>query len=231
MFGRNPTRKVDHSEGTFLYVQGTPFRTIQGEGPFAGLPATFVRLWGCNLACHYCDTDFESDPRTMSIGEIGDACEGTKLVVLTGGEPFRQNIAPLCVHLYHRTFRVQIETAGNLWFPKGYYPVVPSIVVSPKTPAVHPSVLRNAIAWKYIIASTTAVDPDDGLPCSDTQERGAMRRLARPPALTDPSRVYVQPMDEQDEERNKANLARCMELAHQYGYRISLQQHKIIGVP
>lgn len=55
MFGQNPVEKLDQSDGSTLrVVDGKPFFTIQGEGPFSGERATFVRLWGCNLRCWFC---------------------------------------------------------------------------------------------------------------------------------------------------------------------------------
>jgi len=71
MFGTNPLSKPIESDGLYLEVQDI-FSTIQGEGPFAGKPAVFLRLAGCNLRCFFCDTDFESRRTTLS----GSACTG-----------------------------------------------------------------------------------------------------------------------------------------------------------
>jgi organic radical activating enzyme len=235
MFGRNPVRKRDHGDGQTLLLQGEPWKTIQGEGPYAGLPATFIRLWGCHLKCTFCDTDFETDQRTWHLTTIADACRGGDLVVLTGGEPMRQNIAPLCETLINRGLTVQVETAGGLWVPD--FTRVPEFVVSPKTPEVHVSVAAAAIAWKYIINATMELKLSDGLPITDTQRQYGFeghkpRPLARPlaGALFKPSIVYVQPMDEYDVQKNSDNVQRCIDLALKYGYRVSLQQHKILKV-
>jgi 7-carboxy-7-deazaguanine synthase len=231
MFGRNPVRKLDRSDGTRLFTQGMPWRTIQGEGPYAGLPATFIRLWGCHLHCMFCDTDFESDPRAIDIMDLVKACEGVELVVLTGGEPLRQNIVPLCDTLYKFGHEVQVETAGSFALQQIPHGLWPSIVVSPKTPLVDPMICDNAMAWKYIISIRDGQDPDDGLPITNTQEAdGRFRHLARPPEWIGPKRVYVQPMDEQDPKINADNMAACVKLSLQYGYRVSLQTHKILGV-
>jgi 7-carboxy-7-deazaguanine synthase len=61
VYGKNPVRKQELTEDGSLDVVDI-FPTIQGEGPNAGRPAVFVRLWGCNLTCSFCDTDFEPTP-------------------------------------------------------------------------------------------------------------------------------------------------------------------------
>ncbi|MEG7364337.1 7-carboxy-7-deazaguanine synthase QueE, partial [Pseudomonas citronellolis] len=74
------------------------FHTIQGEGPFCGTPSVFVRLAGCNLQCPACDTDYTQGRRAASVQEILDKVQeyqSSGLVVITGGEPFRQDITRL----------------------------------------------------------------------------------------------------------------------------------------
>lgn len=237
MFGKNPTRKRSTThDGNVLAVQGAPWRTIQGEGPFAGRAATFIRLWGCHLQCFFCDTDFESDERGTRVDALVDSCIGPDLVVLTGGEPMRQNIVPLCKALFNKGHTVQIETAGSFWWP-ALAPFCAAgllyVVVSPKTPTVHKEL--RASAWKYIISATDELDDLDGLPRTNTQNReGVPKLLARPfcVARDQVSKrvVYVQPMDEQDPVKNQANLDLCVRLVQTYDYTLSLQQHKIIGV-
>jgi 7-carboxy-7-deazaguanine synthase len=232
MFGKNPTRKRDHGDGHSLALQGSPWKTLQGEGPYAGLPATFIRLWGCHLQCYFCDTDFESDEIRWSIDRLREACAGVELVVLTGGEPMRQNIAELCRVLYSAKHKVQVETAGSFWIPSEWFTKMPDFVVSPKTPQINYHIAQSAIAWKYIVSAGSLLDPADGLPITNTQVKGSeiVHKLARPPNKVPPSHVWVQPMDEYDPGLNKANQERCVALAYEYGYRVSLQQHKILGV-
>ena len=59
MFGKNPIRKAEKGDGSVLQIQEI-FPTVQGEGPHTGVPSVFVRLGGCNLACSFCDTEFEN---------------------------------------------------------------------------------------------------------------------------------------------------------------------------
>jgi 7-carboxy-7-deazaguanine synthase len=69
------------------------FETVEGEGTRAGFPTTFVRLYGCNLRCTWCDTKYSYAPykpeMTFSIGEIIDRVEGfgARHICMTGGEP------------------------------------------------------------------------------------------------------------------------------------------------
>jgi organic radical activating enzyme len=117
MFGTNPLRRVVVGAGDELDVQAV-FGTIQGEGPLAGSPSVFVRLWGCNLRCHFCDTDFESSTWRPSLDELfarikaQDVC--ADLIVLTGGEPLRQPIGKFIERALDSSWRVQIETAGTV---------------------------------------------------------------------------------------------------------------------
>ena len=68
MFGKNKILKPENHDGSSLDVQEI-FATFQGEGPFVGYPSVFVRLGGCNLACDFCDTEFDSFAR-KSLDEI-----------------------------------------------------------------------------------------------------------------------------------------------------------------
>lgn len=240
MFGQNPILAQD-LRSTSLAVQSI-FHTIQGEGPFAGLPSVFVRLAGCWLKCHFCDTEFMSNINSywtpqQIVDEIVINCRNgaPKLVVLTGGDPMRQNIVPLVKLLEEKRFEVQIETAGIGWTPGLEDYCTPfvgstSIVVSPKTGKVHPEIETWAVAWKYIIDTDDLIDEIDGLPNSSTQVLGARQRLARPPEGFDRQSIYLQPCDRVDPVRNRRNVELVTKLALQHGYRVSLQTHKILGV-
>ncbi len=93
------------------------FKSIQGESTFAGLPCVFIRLTGCNLRCHWCDTAYAFyGGQSMSVEEvIGRVRQlGGKLVELTGGEPLLQKeIYPLSAQLLSEGYRVLIETSGE----------------------------------------------------------------------------------------------------------------------
>ncbi len=229
MRGANPTRPQEPGDGSKLWIQEI-FYTLQGEGPFVGRPAVFVRLGGCNLRCYWCDTDFESsdwrpdlDQITCQIDQLaGDNCE---LVVITGGEPFRQNITPMVEHLLVSGYQVQIETNGTLWQELPDSDGL-SIVCSPKTERLHEQIKSRISAYKYVIEAGK-VDSADGLPTYSTQVEGRQARLARP---SENVPVYVMPLDSGCSEKNELNTKACIDIALNFGYRLTLQTHKIIGV-
>lgn len=246
MFGSNKVLRQDLRQT--MYVEEI-FSTIQGEGPLAGTPAVFVRLSGCNLRCSFCDTQFERglERPPMSADEIVRAVlratsRTPRLVVLTGGEPLRQNILPLIddlvvIHGMH----VQIETAGTLWLEglERYLcqhehiqqlAIGASIVVSPKTPKVHEHIAESAYAWKYVMRADGV--ELDGLPGFDTQATLTGRCVvARPPGHVKSSRIYVMPCDSDDKAAVAANTQACIQASLQFGYRLCLQQHKLLNLP
>jgi organic radical activating enzyme len=210
MFGTNPLRKQDLSG---LIQVKSIFPTIQGEGPFAGESCIFVRLAGCNLRCFFCDTDFEGDTKVyVTVGGLVDAIMNvkpssrTRLVVFTGGEPFRQNFIPAAqrlIDMYQMV--VQVETAGTLWIPEALDlarrefinpPYAPfHIVCSPKTGKVVYEIAHFCTNWKYIIR-VGGIDEKDGLPNLSTQVPGKEQKLFRPPREGDT--VWLQPCEEYD---------------------------------
>lgn len=96
------------------------FKSIEGEGRRAGLPAVFIRLYGCNLNCTYCDTRYGcegGDYELLTIPEILDCVEdlNCKNVTITGGEPLLQgDLKGLISELLKRNYRINIETNGSL---------------------------------------------------------------------------------------------------------------------
>jgi len=224
MFVKNPKRPPVKSDGMTLDVQEI-FATLQGEGPYAGWPAVFLRLGGCNLACSFCDTEFESfraralDDVVGEIERLAANDQGRRvraLAVITGGEPLRQNIVPLCEALLAAGLRVQIETNGTLYqnLPEGV-----QIICSPKMSggryhALHPQLLTRITALKFIVSAETG----------EYHAPGEVGQTAQQIP------VYVQPMDAYDDAKNRANRAHALHLAESYGYRLSLQTHKLLGI-
>lgn len=218
MFGQNPIRPPAKGDGASLEVQHI-FLTVQGEGPFAGMPAVFVRLGGCNLACGFCDTEFESfQPLSIEaiVEKVQALADSTSLVVITGGEPLRQPIRPLCERLLGKGFSVQIETNGTLWRD---LPEEVTVICSPKSVdgrylPVRDDLLRRVSGIKFIISSS----------------RQGYNDVAEVGQSVYGTPVYVQPMDEYDPTLNSQNLQHAVALAAGAGYRLCIQEHKLIGI-
>ncbi len=94
------------------------FYSLQGETSRVGLPTVFVRLTGCPLRCHYCDTAYAfHGGETRKVGDILEAVApyGTRYVTVTGGEPLAQkNALLLLTALADAGYSVSLETSGAL---------------------------------------------------------------------------------------------------------------------
>jgi organic radical activating enzyme len=224
MFGKNKISHLKNHRGNFLEVQEI-FATIQGEGPFAGRPAIFIRLGGCNLQCSFCDTEFDS-AQTIDLPDIIDSVIELsknskqkivrKLVVITGGEPMLQPISKLCNKLLKLNFQIQIETNGTLMrkLPKAV-----KIVCSPKNSqgkyyGLHPELLARINALKFLISAS---NPN----YSSVPDLGQSNYNIP---------VYVQAIDEYDSIKNQANLKQALQICDEHGYFISMQIHKILNI-
>lgn len=124
------------------------FYSLQGEAKTVGQPTTFIRLTGCPLRCHYCDTAYAfqgGELQTLDdiVGKV--KTYPTKLVTVTGGEPLAQpDCLPLLRLLIQEGYRVSLETSGAL--PIASVPEPVSIVLDLKTPGsgeVHRNLYEN----------------------------------------------------------------------------------------
>jgi 7-carboxy-7-deazaguanine synthase len=206
------------------YAVKEVFLTLQGEGMQAGRRAVFLRFAGCNLwsgreqdraeaACTFCDTDFvgldgenggryEADALADLVRSLWGEGEGG-YVVVTGGEPLLQLDTTLIDALHARHFEVAVETNGTLPTPDG----LDWICVSPK-------------------AGTDIV-----------QRRGDELKLVWPQQGIDPAELegwdfrhfLVQPLDCENSADAQAQAIRfAMERP---AWRLSLQAHKLLGLP
>ncbi len=232
---QKPESPAQDKTGSALVVVGI-FRTIQGEGPFSGVPAIFIRLGGCNLACPGCDTNYTDGRALMDVAQIlslvasAKGHHAVKLAVITGGEPFRQYINHLAHALQQDGLHVQVETNGTLPVPPGF-PSGVTVVCSPKAPRVHQSLLRHVSAYKYVL-HVDHVDPVDGLPTSILAITPGERKAApaRPPVGSIVP-IFVTPMDTGHAETNAANLSAAAQSCMEFGYILNVQLHKIAGLP
>jgi 7-carboxy-7-deazaguanine synthase (Cx14CxxC type) len=204
------------------------FYTLQGEGANAGRPAVFCRFAGCNLwsghekdrataVCTFCDTDFvgtdgDGGGKFRSAIDLAAAVAGKwprtngrsrPLVVCTGGEPLLQLDAPLVDALHAEGFTIAIETNGTQPALAG----LDWVCVSPKAGAE--LVLQRGDELKLIFPQA-GIDPADFEHLPFTH-------------------FFLQPMDGPDRQRN-TELAVQYCLAHPR-WRLSLQTHKLLGIP
>jgi len=203
------------------------FYTLQGEGANTGRPAVFCRFAGCNLwsgreadraaaVCRFCDTDFvgtdgpgggrfdDAAALAIAVRRAWPAAKASQpFVVCTGGEPLLQLDAALIDALHAQGFTIAIETNGTCTPPRG----LDWICVSPKAGA--PLALSTGDELKLVY-------PQDGIDPEDF-EALSFRHF------------FLQPMDGPERARNTA-LAIDFCLAHPR-WRLSLQTHKLLGIP
>jgi 7-carboxy-7-deazaguanine synthase (Cx14CxxC type) len=208
-----------------MYSVKEIFYTLQGEGANAGRAAVFCRFAGCNLwsgreqdrataQCSFCDTDFVGTDgpgggRFADASALAEACRAAaepadaSLIVLTGGEPMLQVDDVLIDALHARGFEIAIETNGTLPVPAA----IDWVCVSPKAGTE----LRQRTGHELKL-----VYPQDGLAPETLEGLPFTHR-------------FLQPMDGPDRDRNTA-LAVAYCKSHP-GWRLSLQTHKLIGIP
>jgi 7-carboxy-7-deazaguanine synthase (Cx14CxxC type) len=202
------------------------FLTLQGEGVQSGSRAVFLRFAGCNLwsgreqdrataQCNFCDTDFvgtdgegggkfaDAEALADRVASVWGEGEGQRLVVITGGEPMLQLDPALVETLHDRGFRVAVESNGTLPAVDG----IDWLCISPKagTDVVQRSGDELKLVW-----------PQEGI------DPAALEQW-------DFSNFLIQPMDcERREEALQAAIELVMERPR---WRLSLQTHKLIGLP
>jgi 7-carboxy-7-deazaguanine synthase len=208
------------------YLVKELFFTLQGEGARTGRAAVFLRFAGCNLwtgreadraraVCKFCDTEFVGIDGTGG-GRFEDAPSlargartlfpegGVPYVVCTGGEPLLQLDPPLIDALHAEGFEIAIETNGTLAAPPG----IDWICVSPK--AGSELVLRRGNELKL-------VHPQEGAPPE------AFEGLEF-------EHFFLQPMH--DGLLTKQNTERAIAHCRTHPrWRLSLQTHKLLGIP
>jgi 7-carboxy-7-deazaguanine synthase (Cx14CxxC type) len=202
------------------------FKTLQGEGGQAGRAAVFCRFAGCNLwngreedrpsaVCRFCDTDFVGTDgggggRFKSAAELAARIEGAwdgarerRYVVFTGGEPLLQLDETLISAVARRGFEIAVETNGTIEAPAG----IDWICVSPKADAALKQLSGQELKLVY----------------------------PQPEAMPDRfenlkfEHYFLQPMDGPDRIRNtELAVGYCLRNPR---WRVSLQTHKLMGIP
>jgi 7-carboxy-7-deazaguanine synthase len=209
-----------------MYAVKEIFYTLQGEGANAGTPAVFCRFAGCNLwsgreqdrdkaVCSFCDTDFvgtdgEGGGKFETAEALAEACrvkapatDNPTLIVLTGGEPMLQVDQKLVDALHAQRFHVAMETNGTL-------PVLDTIdwiCVSPKAGSELKQLHGNELKLVF---------PQEGSDPADYLELAFEER-------------FLQPMDGPAQQANtRAAIAYCKANPT---WRLSVQTHKLLGIP
>lgn len=216
------------------------FETIQGEANFAGTPAIFVRLQGCDVGCPWCDTKhtWDLDPTreitlnamlaketdTSSFAALGLATlVGTigtfqsKHVVITGGEPCRYDLRPLTGALIEAGYRVQIETSGTeiiMAHDETW------VTVSPKynMPGGRPTLFAA-----YERANEIKLPVGKAADIETFLRAYAGGREAHPPKNR--PQIWLQPLSASQKATDL-----CIAACRRYQWRLSVQTHKYIGV-
>jgi len=143
--------------------------TIQGEGYYSGVPADFIRLYGCPVGCWFCDTGYqEGGPyyqkqitkNNKSLDELLDWVK-SPLVVLTGGEPMiHKNLPLLCDELLKMGKIVSVETSGSYWqevSDQVWVTLSPKEHISPKFPVLD-NYWKRANEFKLVVFDGTELD-------------------------------------------------------------------------
>lgn len=211
------------------------FATVQGEGAFTGTPATFVRLQGCPVGCPWCDTKHTWEVetgmrRSLSVvqekadvpsAEYADVevddlvtaieAERPRHVVVTGGEPCLYNLSELTRRLLGGGRRVQLETSGTelVRAARGTWVTVSPKLNMPGGREVRRDALERADELKIPVGKL-----------ADYERAKPLLGMVRPSCL-----VWLQPLSQSA----KATTL-CVEIATEYGHRVSVQVHKYLGV-
>jgi 7-carboxy-7-deazaguanine synthase len=207
------------------------YYTLQGEGAQTGRAAVFLRFAGCNLwsglerdrdkaVCRFCDTDFvgtnglnggkfraaaDLAAHVRAIWEAEAGAARPAYVVCTGGEPLLQLDAPLIAALKVEGFEIGVETNGTIAAPEG----LDWICVSPKANAPLVQTSGNELKLVY---------PQD-------EPEAQPERFSQ----LDFSHFFLQPKDDPNAARNlQGATTYCMKNPQ---WRLSLQTHKLIGLP
>ncbi len=220
---------IDRSHGVCMsYAVKEIFLTLQGEGAQAGRRAVFLRFAGCNLwtgreedrstaVCQFCDTDFvgmdgenggryEAAELAAKVSEIWGEGLAHRYVVLTGGEPMLQVDDAIIDALHAEHFKIAMESNGTI----PAHPEIDWVCISPK-------------AGSKIV-----------------QKSGEELKLIWPQAGSDVGayadwkfrHFLLQPLDSGNAATNEANRQDAIAFVNAHPkWRLSLQNHKLLGLP
>lgn len=202
------------------------FSTIQGEGYDTGIPCTFVRLFGCNVKCVYCDQpQCKSDIKRMSVGKVIDEIRSLRIknVCITGGEPLvQEEVYSLIYELVCLNYNVSIETNGTIEIPdtlrRSFKYVMdvkcPSSGVSHKNLLDNLSVLHSTDEVKFVIANRGDYD----FMKTTLREHPTMAKVLLSPVFDPNAKQHI-----------GQDLCKWV-VEDRLNVKIQIQLHKILGV-
>lgn len=213
------------------------FSTMQGEGSLAGSPAVFLRLAGCNMwsgheehrekgkgdCAFWCDTNFINGKKTSITEIVNRICELTTewkspLVVISGGEPMLQmkhtKGEQLLDMLHEKGIRAAVETNGTV--SCSFMGKFDHVTVSPKA-------LKNDLNNLKQVVVRNGTDLKVVMPQWKKEQLDEMNSWGF-------RHKFIQPKDDNRTGAHESTLA-SVELASLLGWKVSLQTHKLVGLP
>ena len=191
------------------------FESEQGEGYNVGKKVIFIRLALCNLECAWCDTDFESNIKHMSVKSIIEELANykTKNIILTGGEPTFQNLDELLNALKDKGYWIAIETNGTNDFLDER---IDYVATSPKRGQY--TNIKNANEVRLVFATDNIEEMKKF--CIETREQ------------VKASRYYLSPVEIEKEFQNLDKLITLRQILLEMGqeWQISIQIHKMLDI-
>jgi len=188
------------------------FHSVQGEGTWMGVNAFFIRLAGCDVGCHWCDTKISWNVKRhpeIAIADLVDKAVSAKptMVVITGGEPLMHDLTELTQRLKNQGLRVHLETSGSHPFSGDF----DWVTFSPKQfKHPHVSIYEKVSELKVVVK-----DEYDLI----WAEQNAARMLPN----------VVKYLQAEWETTSSKDLVMQYVISHA-DWRLSMQTHKLLGV-
>lgn len=227
---------TDYIAASARYSLNDIYPCIQGEGCQTGTAMVLVRLHGCGVGCPFCDTketwhrNIDARVATIDLARASppawteayadeiaaycrDMCPGPNWILLTGGEPAEQGLAPLVDAFHARGYKVALETSGTMTGHLGA--ALDWVCVSPKIGmpggrAIVPEAVAVADEIKFVVGKA-----------ADLQK---LEQLLAAVSLKPTVQICLQPMS-----LSQKATELCLETVMARGWRLSIQVHKLLG--
>lgn len=217
-------------EGILYYHE--VFASIQGESTDMGTPCVFIRLYGCNVKCSYCDQlQTKRDKHKISVANMVSKAlsYGIKNVCITGGEPLIQwnSVYQLALELVSNECKVSIETNGCIKLPDAYFPRNLKFVMDVKCPS-------SGVSQKNCLENLMHLRVKDEVKfvISDREDYDYMKKVLR----NYPTRAIklVSPVFNYNQDRYTCpigkSLVKWLIEDRLFDFRVQIQMHKCLGV-